>query len=625
MAFSPQPSSEDLLLGSDQNPQYNNAVPHDETMCYGTDEEHSSGDELVVGDQELDYSQLERVIAGPERRSGGRLPTSRTRASQPTNFGSHRGRIRLVNGVRLFTAPLECTTTAQRFSAPEHRIRGAAVPTAPACTAVPESTEDITAVGLQAPASAFRPVMQASSTHIAPPVAESQPQARRPRMPHRTGKWTNTHLRDALAAVDGGMSMKKASDLYHIPYTSFREWCYGMRCSRKRGPPAVLSESEEKLLVDYCIRMCEMGQGLTPTALKLKVYDITKDRVTPFRDGIPGGGWMRWWRHRHPELTLRVSQALETARARGLCAENVESFYKNLQTLLTLHEYSADRIWNCDESGAQAGRSGGGVVIARKGARHVHSLVPDQREWLSVLVCINASGVSIPSFYVFKGTRFRQNYIERCEPGATMAMQPRAWMTTYLFSAWLSHFIESVHSMGGISVERRHLMILDGHNSHCTLDVVLEARAAGLDMLTLPAHTSHALQPLDVSVFKSFKKNFRSYRDFWTSRNLLQPATKSTLAHWVHLALRKALTKENICSGFRATGIYPLNTAAVNSYLGPADIFEASEAAAAALDLQVDEELPEPAGNDDPNVRKLIRVVRSHIIIFRFLYMRIMK
>ena len=116
-----------------------------------------------------------------------------------------------------------------------------------------------------------------------------------------------------MAAVDGGMNMHKAAQLYHIPYSSFREWCYGVRTSRKRRPPTILTPSEEKQLVDYCIRMYEMGQGLTPSALKLKVYDITKSRATPFRDGIPGLGWMRWWKHRHPELTLRVSQALETA------------------------------------------------------------------------------------------------------------------------------------------------------------------------------------------------------------------------------------------------------------------------------------------------------------------------
>src|SRR5450759_3875476 len=117
------------------------------------------------------------------------------------------------------------------------------------------------------------------------------------------------------------------------------------------------------------------------------------------------------------------------------------------------------------------------MVIARTGAKRVQSIIPNQREWLSVLVCVNAAGHAIPSFYIFRGRRFRKNYIQHCEARATMSMQPRAWMTSYLFSAWISHFIESVRHLGGISPERRHLLLLDGHNSHVTLNVVKEAKS----------------------------------------------------------------------------------------------------------------------------------------------------
>jgi hypothetical protein len=79
--------------------------------------------------------------------------------------------------------------------------------------------------------------------------------------------------------------------------------------------------------------MVEREYGLSPTALKMKVGEITMSRDIPFREGIPGRGWMKGWRPDHPELTLRVSQALETARARGLCKDNVKSFYDNFQTL----------------------------------------------------------------------------------------------------------------------------------------------------------------------------------------------------------------------------------------------------------------------------------------------------
>ena len=86
---------------------------------------------------------------------------------------------------------------------------------------------------------------------------------------------------------------------------------------------------------------------------------------------------MRGWKHRHSELSLRTAQTLDTARAKGLCKENVASFYNNLEKLYSMHGYSPDRVWNCDESGTQAGKNGGGLVIAKTSARRVHSLIPD--------------------------------------------------------------------------------------------------------------------------------------------------------------------------------------------------------------------------------------------------------
>jgi hypothetical protein len=100
-----------------------------------------------------------------------------------------------------------------------------------------------------------------------------------------------------------------------------------------------------------------------------------------------------------------------------------------------MHNYPPERIWICDETCVQAGREGGGMVIAKRGSRAVHSIILDSRGWLSCLVCINTSGLSIPSFYIFQEKRFQRNYIERCEIGATMAMQAKTWMAAYLFSA----------------------------------------------------------------------------------------------------------------------------------------------------------------------------------------------
>jgi hypothetical protein len=60
-----------------------------------------------------------------------------------------------------------------------------------------------------------------------------------------------------------------------------------------KGVPTV----EEEELVQHLIQMCDRGLGLSATQLKMKVYEITKTRWTPFKNGIPGGGWMQWWKN----------------------------------------------------------------------------------------------------------------------------------------------------------------------------------------------------------------------------------------------------------------------------------------------------------------------------------------
>jgi hypothetical protein len=103
--------------------------------------------------------------------------------------------------------------------------------------------------------------------------------------------------------------------------------------------------------------------------------------------------------------------------------------------------------------------------------------------------------------------------------------------------------------MGTISREHCHLLILDDHGSLVRLEVARTAMEVGVDLLSLPSHISHALQPLDVVVFKPFKQNFRNYCNFWMSQNMKQPATKEILAHWLSLlAMFRVDSGPQVCS-----------------------------------------------------------------------------
>jgi hypothetical protein len=72
-----------------------------------------------------------------------------------------------------------------------------------------------------------------------------------------------------------------------------------------------------------------------------------------------------------------------------------------------------------------------------------------------------------------------------------MVVQPKHGKQVSLFKEFLSFFKKSI--LGGIFLNNRHLLTLDGHGSHVTLEAIEHAQQFGVDMITLLSHTSHVL------------------------------------------------------------------------------------------------------------------------------------
>ena len=120
----------------------------------------------------------------------------------------------------------------------------------------------------------------------------------------------------------------------------------------------------------------------------------------------------------------------------------VQVFYENLERLYNIHHYQPSQIWNVDEFGANVGKNGIGKAFALKRVRNVHSMIPNEREWLSVLTTINANGETLPNYYIFKGNRPRGDYLALCENGAIYECKKKdGWMLTNLPNGWIISFM----------------------------------------------------------------------------------------------------------------------------------------------------------------------------------------
>ena len=78
-------------------------------------------------------------------------------------------------------------------------------------------------------------------------------------------------------------------------------------------------------------------------------------------------------------------------------------------------------------------------------------------------------------------------------------------------------------------------------------------------MFCLPAHTTHKLQPLDVSFFKPLSTFYNQAADTWLRRNPDCNITQSRVPEILGHSYGKTATIQNAVNGFGKTGICPFD------------------------------------------------------------------
>ncbi len=91
-----------------------------------------------------------------------------------------------------------------------------------------------------------------------------------------------------------------------------------------------------------------------------------------------------------------------------------------------------------------------------------------------------------------------------------------------------------------------------------TLKLINLAIANNEHLICLPPHTSHALQPLDVAVYKPAKSNWKKIVGEYFLNSGYRLIDKQNFPPLIK-KLQESFKPENAISGFRKTGLYPLN------------------------------------------------------------------
>ena len=160
-------------------------------------------------------------------------------------------------------------------------------------------------------------------------------------------------------------------------------------------------------------------------------------------------------------------------------------------------------------------------------------------------------------------------------------MSEWGWSDSELAFGWLERYNdETKEKANGLW----WLVYYDGHETHITLKFIDYALTNKILLVCLPPHTSHALQPFDIGVCSPFKQVL-SDEAYAYEMATGQPVDKDAALLVIGKVYAKAVTKTNIQSAFRCTGIWPFSHDAIKICM---------TAPSASASLTVDAPVPMP-------------------------------
>jgi len=381
--------------------------------------------------------------------------------------------------------------------------------------------------------------------------------------------YSEADIQSAITALRAGEypSIRKCAEALHIPRPTLQHRLAG-RISRSTAHEMqhILTKPEEKTLVRWITHLTNTGFPASPALVIQMAEEIRHNRYqiskTPPSYTKPiGKSWLDRFRNRHPEIKGVWARQLEGVRHKAMGIEAIKTWFEAVEELYLQHQYPPERIFNMDESGFAVGESQSSRVLVNVREQSSWKVVSGRQEWITAIECIGASGVAIPPLIIFKAKHTNTGWIPSTTPPRwRFSTSNSGWTSDSHAYEWLTTVFEPETRPDDPSLHR--LLIMDGHGSHITANVIAHCMEHAIDLLILPPHTSHVLQPLDVSVFAPLKRALASETD---AASRLDPG-RVPRVEWTQMYIRareKAITTANIKSGWKATGLQPLSAITV--------------------------------------------------------------
>lgn len=378
--------------------------------------------------------------------------------------------------------------------------------------------------------------------------------------------WSKEGMDKAVEEVLRGAFILTTAKKYSLPQTSLRRYV-DKRKNKEPFPENAgrfkntFTEEQLLLLKNYVTDIDRRAFGLTKKDFARIVFDYAEHLKIEHRfnkeERMAGKDFVSNFLSKF-NLSLRKPEATSVARLAAFNEVSVQNFFNLLTEIMKKYRYEPHQIYNVDETGCSTVPTKSPLIITPTGKRRVVKVSSAERgSNVSVVCCVSATGHYVPPLFIFKRVRMQDYLLHDAPPGSQAACNPESsFINAKIFLEWLSHFKKNV----GPSADNQILLLMDNHASHITLEAVNFCRDNFITLLGFPPHTTHRMQPLDVSFFGPLKTAYSNVCNDFLTMNPGQTVAVKNVPSLFHKAYAKAATLNNAVKGFEAAGIVPLNS-----------------------------------------------------------------
>jgi hypothetical protein len=264
----------------------------------------------------------------------------------------------------------------------------------------------------------------------------------------------------------------------------------------------------------------------------------------------------RNWEHRFIQSNINIVQKIKPKRLlmerqRNSCWEIILPFYYKYITLKNERKYLPQLILNFDEVSLSSSKNSNQYIVALNGF-NINS-IPEE---LSTPSCS-----SLRTVVLVDHTNVPDEFAEVASESVRFIYSPlHGWMTAtsleHIFLNILLPVINQRRSILGNSY-LPCLIVVDGHSSRFSSIIFQISLLENIDIICIPSHTSHILQPLDCSVNGIFKSamdrfvNYKSVANIKEKRRIYVDLLKESISN--------SLNSSTIKKSWKMSGLYPFN------------------------------------------------------------------